>query len=331
MSGSLSGFKDNRRVFYANYIPKKVESNVDTVYVEFMDSNMDALKECLNTILTVDRVLDEPIKEKFKFSKGMNIINILPKNLHNIKELYSGDLIQCSVLSNYFTIIYNKPIEIEKLTNQTDDFMVLDNLMKNFDYVKNFLNKILGHPLYSDLKFNNNFKIIDIMDTAVNIIDIDSNFNKNLLKKYMNLSIDQRNAYEYLGILLYELNEPYAELSLDDNFVKYFKRTFEHLNEQKLFKSAPYQIIHLASMLIDAKTTNIDAIIQKITEINKNIKWWTNGSANDLDKFKYYWIDNMDTILVKNKSNQLSCIDKTKIAGLKRKRELEENSSETVF
>jgi hypothetical protein len=332
MSGSLNGFKNNRRVFYANYIPKKVDSDVDTVYVEFMDSNMDDLKECLTTILTVNRVFDEPIKRIFNFSKGMNIINILGKDLHNIKGLYSGDLIQCSVLSEQFTIIYNKPILIqEKLSDQITQNTCINDLMKNFDYVKHFLNKILAYPLYPDFKFNHDINILDVIETAVNITSIDSNLDKDILKKYMNLNIDQRNAYEYIGTLMFEVDKSYTELSSENNFVKCVKRTFEHLNQQKLCEIAPYQIIQLACMIIDKKPENINTVIQKITEIKKNIKWWANGSDNDLDKLKYYWIDNMDRFILINTNKQISCIDEAKLVGLKRKRELEESSSEIVI
>jgi subtilisin family serine protease len=112
MSGSISGYMDNKQVFFANYVPKMVEGQVDTCYIDFMDSDDAKLAQCRDTVLIATRNL-EPIKVTISLIPGANFVQIPLKKIASEQKLYNGDHVQCSILNETFIVIHRDLIDIE--------------------------------------------------------------------------------------------------------------------------------------------------------------------------------------------------------------------------
>jgi subtilisin family serine protease len=333
MSGCIQGYRGKRKIFFANYVPKKVTQSVDTIYIDFMDSDLENLKKCTDTVLTAVRNLPEKLSVDVKFQKGVNIVPIPTERIRKIKNIYDGDYVQCNVLGITLLVIYSQPLELIKTTKQTepaelsDERKTISSFMTDFDNVKHFFNNVTEKKIYTDVsnslgKYQND-KSLDVFEKALALTDEDSH-NEKYGKQMICMSIEDRNKFEYVGTLIFEKNQNKNE---HKRFTKRIKTTYDHLNSQKLLQTAPYNIIDLAFQMRE-KPDDLSEVTNKfnlINEIENDIRCWDNCTQKDLDVLRKNVVDCLKT---KDHHNDQ---DKQKITSLKRKCTLMTDTDENVF
>lgn len=332
MSGCINGFKNGRRVFFANYVSKLVDNPVDTVLIEFMDSNMDVLKECMGTILTASRALTKPIEQSLILQKGMNFVEIPSKEILKLPAIYNGDFVQCTVLDETLMVIYRDRPSCEKKKQVDKEHRIIKKHMTNFDYVKRFLNNCAGTQIYDDVKFDHDESMIEVLETAVNMTDSEQHSAQNY-QKILEMSIDDRNRYEYIGTLMCEANlssrnAESNQASSDKEATRFSKRiktTADHFQQQKLLSQTPYSVIGLAQSIREKKNDidDIDNKLKLISAIEAEMNYWKNCSSADLDKLRRSLICSLDLPVDREK--------RTKVIGMKRKCDLMDNTDEQTF
>lgn len=332
MSGCINGYKNDRRVFFANYISKNVDNLVDTVLIDFMDSDMNVLKECMGTILTASRPLAKMIETNVVFQKGMNFVEIPSKDILKLTDIYNGDFLQCSVLDEVVMVMYRDRISCEKKNQINTEQKTIKKHMTNFDYVKRFLNNASGTMIYENIDFDHDESIIELLETSISLTDSE-HYSAYNYKKLLNMSIDDRNKYEYIGTLMCETNKSNQNIgniieqssTESTRFSKRIKTTYDHLKQQKLLNTAPYFVIDLVNSIRDKKNDvdDIDNKLKIISCIESEMNYWKNCSSDDLDKLRRSLIFAIDLPDDNEKRN--------KIIRLKRKCELMDHSDEMIF
>lgn len=358
MSGCINGFYHDRKIFFANYVPKKIKNEVDTIVIEFMDSSEDNLKKCVNTVLTASRQPPNYFACMLPITKGYNLISINPliNKIMELENIYDGDLLQFTLLNKKILVMYNKSSAINDCTknprsckrkfsddNKSSYGRSFKRQMTDFDYVKRFMNTVgtcvlsdtmekgqIFDPIVFDLNVNNKIKM-DIVDTSLSVVNVDSfnATNKNeTYEKIISMSLDEKNQHEYLGTLCLETNLHDEEDKT--KFTKCIKNIYSHLTQQKLLEKSPYQIINLAHNIIE-KPHELEAIPNKLNIINTietNIDYWNNCEVEDLDNIRCAIVNS--TTLGENNDNDANDAKK-KLINYRRKCHLLKNSDEKVF
>ena len=200
--------------------------------------------------------------------------------------------------------------------------------MSNFDYVKRFLNNVSGTPIYDNIIPDHDESMIGLLETSISLTDpaYHSAYN---YQKILDMSIDNRNRYEYIGTLTCLKNLPILGNNIqneeDVRFSKRLKTTHSHLQQQKLLGNAPYCVIDLAQSIREHKNdvADIDNKLKIISSIESNINYWKNCSLADLNKLRKLLITTLDLPVDIKKRNL--------IIGMKRKCALMENSEENIY
>jgi hypothetical protein len=342
MSGCISGFCNERKVFFANYIPKKVNNAVDNIIIEFMDSDVNVLKECINTVLTASRSPSIPIESSHVFKHGFNLVDISTKDISKLNNIYDGDYLQYQVLNVAFLVMYEKQLNLKISGNLNDKNISKEDTynravkrrLTDFTSVKSLINKVsnLGKnnktPVFcenlKEIPLNNDD--MEVIDTSLCSVDSDS-FNatdkKERYNKILNMSIMDRNNHEYIGTLFFETNCD------DDNerFKKRLKTTHQHFSEQKLLKIPPFAVIDLAQCIVDKKNvlSDIDNKMDIVSILENNMDYWDNCNIKDLNMVRESVIKGIDL-------SQISTLgDKKYLLEYKRKCELMLETNEKVF
>lgn len=278
MSGTLRGFKNGREIFHGNYVPKKVSEPVDTVFVEFMDSDENELKKCTNTLLIVQRNIDKQF-ETLNLSFGVNTINLekaMMKLNDHMDDIYSGDIIHCNIMKENFVVIYRKMVKINdpnKSKQNKSDF--LDILKKDFTIVKYFLNQCTGHQIFDidGLKQDDTLKKIREYN--------DSNgWTKDNHHEFISLTHSDRNDYVYLSTLI----------QIDGSNNDKLKEIYQCLSDQKLLSKFPYCVIDLGQCFVNDKSDGIKAM-KIIKLIESLMDKWKDISQKDINSLYQYAID----------------------------------------
>jgi hypothetical protein len=126
--------------------------------------------------------------------------------------------------------------------------------------------------------------------------------------------------YEYIGTLIFESDKPYIN-TLTPQFISRIKTTCNDLKLLQLTESPLYHIINLGYQIV-TKISDPDDIENKlkiISEIKKNKSYWNNCFITDLDTLSIYLMDLLEPS------------DSAKVAGIKRRRDLMDNTNEKVF
>lgn len=311
MSGNIAGYRHGKLVFHANYVPKKVYSYVDTVNIEFMDSDEKRLEQCSNIALTVVRELDKAIETKYIFRKGMNYVNIPHDQIRKLKEVYDGDYIQCNILDESFVIIFKKAY-IRETHN-----MPITRQLKDFNHVKKFVNTITNDTVYDNINNTYTDDTLATLEKAISYTDPDC-YTSDYYEQLVDMSNMDRLNYQFVGTLLTEIGNDINKSR--ERLQKRLKITHDNLEDSKLSDTVPYCVIKLAKSMNDKKN-NIDDISNKmeiISMIEDDLEYWENCHYDDIRKLKNNIIDN-----VKNNDNYKQIIG--------RKRRLMNESDERVF
>jgi subtilisin family serine protease len=307
VQGYIQGFKDNRFVFCANYIPKKVTETVDTIWVDFIDYDMDQLKKFTSTILTAYRTPLKKISIDVNLRKGVNIIDLSNSTLStdislNLDQVHGIDYLQTSILDEKFLIMYHKTLE-PILPFESDDDpenRSLKTILTDFGYVKEFLNKIYQHQIFdpSTMDLNNNVQSDDILKVLTFASDIMSDQYNESHKKFVTM-LDQsnRDAYQYIGTITTHIQQ----LKSINN---YFNQ-IEHSNTRSPGFRSMKMILDLAQSIYAKKP--IKDVLQKIKTIESNKNFWTNNFlSTDLDTLRERLINDsnsdQDNLIFKRKA-----------------------------
>ena len=336
MSGCINGFKNGRRVFFANYVSKFVDNPVNLILIDFMDSDINVLRECMGTVLTASRSLPKPITTSVMLQKGMNFVEIPSKDILKLSHIHNGDFLQCSILDEVVMIMYMRRISYEKNKQCDKEHKSIKKYMTNFDHVKRFLNNVTNTQIY-DVVFNHD-ESLDLLEGFVRLIDPD-HYSAENYQKLLDMSVDDRNKYQYIGTLMCRKklsldatanpeSDTTVNLGSDDESVRFSKRLetiYNRLQQQKLLDTAPYSVINLAYSIMDKKNDvdDIDNKLKIISCIEAEMNCWKNCSSQDLDKLRKYLICTLDISDDREKKNR--------IIGMKRKCDLIENSDEMIF
>jgi len=291
MSGCITGFYHDRRIFFANYVPKKVKSEVDRIIIEFMDSDEKVLRSCMDTVLTVSRSPSVSIKHALTLIKGYNLID-LPTKMSELTNAYDGDYLKFDVLNINFMVIYRNKLCLDSEIKIPQD-KPIEKYMKDFTLVKKFIEKAIIIDNQSDHVLQSTFNTdmdMEIVETALCFVDPDS-FNvtnqTGMFNKFIDMSIEDRNSYELIGTLLFETNnDTYDDMN---RFNKRLKTTHQHFNDQNLLQIIPYAVIDLVSKIVQTSTLDdVDNKMTIVSLIEKNMDYWPNCTIQDIN-----WIRQM--------------------------------------
>ena len=306
MQGFVQGFKDNRYVFCANYIPKKVTKYIDTIWVDFIDHDVDQLKKFISTVLTAHRVPSKKISMDVNLRKGINFIdlsnNILSNDiLNNLEEVYSGDYLQTSILDESFLIMYCKPPELS-VPPDDPEHQSIKTILTDFRYVKDFLNKICDRQIFDLTDQLSKIKPSDdILKVLTFASDIMSDTHNESHKKYVTIcNQSDRDAYHYIGTITTNFHQIKSTYN-------YFHQK-NQLTKNQVLKSM-LLVLDLAQSIDDKKP--IKDILKKITTIESNKKYWINNCLSlDFDTLRCGLINGLnsdkDNLIVKRKATLIT-------------------------
>lgn len=322
MSGNIHGYRDNRQVFFANYVSKSVKDPVDEVRIVFMDSDESVLKGCLDTVLTASRTVNGKSKS-YRLKRGVNLVDIPTSEIGKIKEIYDGDYVQCSVLDQYFMVMYRSRISYDKKKSSlSKEVECLDRQMKDFEHVKRFMNIVTGSDIYHGVEIEKSDQNVELMNQLMSLSEPD-NFSKENYQALVEMDVESRDRYEYMGMLCYEQDEgPDGE-----RLAKRIKRSHDRLGHSKLLKTTPYSVIDLAKKIHDKPSDlqDVDNKLKVLSSIESGRGYWKNCSIFDIDRLRGHVVDSVRV------SEDASPEDKKKHRTLKRKRALMNGTDETVF
>lgn len=358
MSGCITGFYHDRKVFFANYVPKKVNNVIDYIVIEFRDSDEKVLKECMNTVLTATRAPSTLIETELILKQGFNLVDIPIKDILKLNNVYDGDYLQFNVLNTVFMVMFRKTLQLTDISNtntsnksNTAYESSMKQLMTDFTLVKKFINRVSSYNNYGDQPIlvvdkkddvlnNNNLNVIE---SSLCFVDPDS-FNASdkvdQYKKFIDMSIHDRDNHEYVGTLFFEHSLPLVEHSLPlaktssyssedaDRFRKRLKTTHEHFSDRKLLNTPPYNVIDLAQSIVNNSKSldDIDNKMEIISSIERNMHYWNNCSIKNFDVLRKAIINNVSTTSSDSNTN-----NNNRLFGYKRKCNLMLNTNESVF
>ena len=112
MSGNIYGYKDDKHIFFANYVPKCIKEAVDKIDIVFMFSDDKNINRYLDTVLTATRNSKTNISSN-NICRGINYIdmNDMYKKII-LTDIYDGDYIKCTILDQHFMVLYKKRLDI---------------------------------------------------------------------------------------------------------------------------------------------------------------------------------------------------------------------------
>ena len=333
MSGCISGFYNDRKVFFANYVPKKVSNVVDHVVIEFMDSDENILKECINTVLTASRLPSTTIETECTFKTGFTLVDSPTKDVAKLNNVYDGDYLQFDILNTSFMVMYKKQLALTNINNSVKDVNInndksINKLMTDFTLVKNFVNKAIN--------YNHNVTVepiimFDNTNKSNNANNTNNTNNTMQYENFLDMSIEERNKHEYVETLMFEIDS--ASIDNDSNrFKKKLKTTHKHFSDQKLLKTPPYNVIDLVHNIVEKpkSLSDIDNKMTIVSSIENNMSYWNNCTTNDVDVLRTAIVNDVSSNESYANANA-SLEDKKQLSGYKRKCYLMLNSNERVF
>jgi len=327
MSGCIIGMYHERNVFFGNYVPKSVNQLVDKIYVDYYDSDETLLSKLTNTCLKATRKSNIKISQEYKLKNGKNIVKI-PE--YNIKNIYNGDYAICRLLGCEIIVIHHNKLNINTSKDNIKDEMKneIEQYMKDFNNVKYFLTRISENKL--NLLDNNDY---DPFDEAIRFNSIGQCYinpetaTTTDYQKLLNRPLEEKTKLEYIGTLLndYDLYE-FDKIGLMDNdndndndrLKKRVKLTYDHLKEQSLLKTTPYNVIELGNIITnDKQNEKIEEKLEIVKKLEDDINYWKNCKIEDLNNIRSEMINNLN--------------ENDKKRNLKRKYELISKTNEKPF
>ncbi len=213
MSGCIHGYKNNRKIFFSNYTAiNTIEESVDMIQIEFMDSDIDLLKNCLCQSLYATRKIQTKKIQDIEIKKGIIFVPLISKNFANdvtkINNVYEGDQLQYSILGEKFSITHRNVINIEYhdgFLSKNEEQIIIQKHMKEFNYVKLFFNKVAKRVIFHDTFDETNDETKIIINKGLSLMHINK-FSKKNYKSLIYMNPNDRIIYEYIGTIMYEFN-----------------------------------------------------------------------------------------------------------------------------
>ncbi|VBB18545.1 peptidase [Yasminevirus sp. GU-2018] len=355
MSSCIHGFYHEKRVFFANYVPKTYDKSLDTVVIEMMDSDESVLRECASSlVLTASRPPSKQIETSLTLKRGLNLIEIPTKEVLKLENVYNGDYLQFCVLNEMFLVMYKKPVQIkqnkrmkmtveesEKEENKEDLYIKeLKQHLTNFDHVKRFFNratrtetfKNIPVPTYASQTLSSNALAVDVIENSLSFVDPDCvNVGNvvNIHKKMMDATMEERNQHEFVGTLCFEKDNGNEEE--EKRFSKRIRLTYDHFGEQKLLKTPPYIVIDLANSIRE-KPEDLDDLDNKLKIISlmeDEMNYWNNCKVEDFNKLRRTVVNCARVSPSGDDKQDTQKLDR--LVGVKRRCDLMDESDERVF
>ena len=248
------------------YTNLKSYINYDTFKDDIIDDNKDEFEnsifsksyfelvmEFLNTLtINQDNILIETFKTNCLEYRNKLLENLLDKlNIEILEEIYQiiNKLHQNNNISHEtYKIIFNI---LKKKFESVNIYILnpsLENLFKNEIFKLDISGEVVYIPLWHhEVNYNNNIiKIVPLLENNI-FIDRDNN-----------IHIDYKTTYDDLSFLLKNYDDPYFELSLNENVLKIpLNKLYINKYQTYVFKNSGISQINLNNMFDVSNLSNI--------------------------------------------------------------------------